>query len=285
MEEKKVVDFYHNDVFLFRLGQVSYLNVHASLAEHTHGDMLEIVFMTKGCQTYYVEDKMYVVHGGDIFITYPGEVHGSGSMPEDKASFFYLIVDVENICKEGFGLVEKECGEFLAEVKTGSGRLRKGSTVYTGSCLELLKLCKADTLLKNTRIRNCLSGMLVGLALGKPEGQAEVRRGMDIICDYIEENIKEDISIDSLAGILHVSTSWFKRCFTEAVGIPPGEYILRRKVLRCQKELESNRRNITDIAHEYGFSSSQYFSTVFKKYCGLTPSAFRANQSEKEWRK
>jgi AraC-like DNA-binding protein len=53
--------------------------------------------------------------------------------------------------------------------------------------------------------------------------------------------------------------------------MPPHEYILRCKIDRAVAQLEAGERSITDIAYDLGFSSSQYFATVFKRFTRLNP--------------
>ena len=56
----------------------------------------------------------------------------------------------------------------------------------------------------------------------------------------------------------------------------PNDYLQRLRLDRAREWLAEEGRSVTDIAFAAGFSSSQYFSHVFRKYTGLTPSRFRA---------
>jgi len=57
----------------------------------------------------------------------------------------------------------------------------------------------------------------------------------------------------------------------------PKDYLVRVRVEKAEELLRQNRRSIIDIAHSVGFNSSQYFSTVFRRYTGQTPAEFRQN--------
>jgi len=92
---------------------------------------------------------------------------------------------------------------------------------------------------------------------------------------YINENIHSNLELDELALLANLSLSRFKQKFKEVIGIPPGEYILRTKIEESKRLLRDTDRTITEIAHNLGFSSSQYFATVFKKFKNMTPSDFR----------
>jgi len=93
--------------------------------------------------------------------------------------------------------------------------------------------------------------------------------------NYINDNIHINLELDELALLANLSLSRFKQKFKEVAGIPPGEYILRTKVDASKRLLRDTDRTITEIAHYLGFSSSQYFATVFKKFKNMTPRDFR----------
>jgi transcriptional regulator GlxA family with amidase domain len=59
------------------------------------------------------------------------------------------------------------------------------------------------------------------------------------------------------------------------MGIAPAEYYLRMRVAHACKELSQTDRPVTEIGLSTGFSSSQHFSTAFKRVIGTTPRAYR----------
>ena len=75
-------------------------------------------------------------------------------------------------------------------------------------------------------------------------------------------------------AIARLSESRFKTRFKREMGVPPEEFWLRQKIERATVLLKT--RNVTEVAHELGFSSSQYFATVFKRYTRVSPSRFHA---------
>ena len=55
----------------------------------------------------------------------------------------------------------------------------------------------------------------------------------------------------------------------------PSDYAQRIRIKRCCSKLATTEESVTEIAIEFGFGTSQYFSRVFKKYLGTTPSEYR----------
>jgi AraC-like DNA-binding protein len=75
--------------------------------------------------------------------------------------------------------------------------------------------------------------------------------------------------------VARLSESRFKSRFKAEIGVPPAEYWLRQKIERATEMLKTRR--VTEVAHELGFSSSQYFATAFKRYTLMNPSRYRKN--------
>ncbi|WP_437231204.1 helix-turn-helix transcriptional regulator [Planctomicrobium sp. SH661] len=57
--------------------------------------------------------------------------------------------------------------------------------------------------------------------------------------------------------------------------MPPNDFLQRLRIKQAQTDLLETDLSITEIAFNNGFSTSQYFSTVFRKYTGDTPARFR----------
>ena len=72
-----------------------------------------------------------------------------------------------------------------------------------------------------------------------------------------------------------MSVSWFIRNFREYTGSTPTQYILSLRISNAQSLLENTSCNITEIAEIVGYDNPLYFSRLFKKQSGMSPSAFR----------
>ena len=97
---------------------------------------------------------------------------------------------------------------------------------------------------------------------------------------FISENINEKVHLCQLANRVGLSLSRFKQRFKEEAGIPPGEFILRQKIKIATKELIETDREITRIAYDLDFSSSQYFATVFRRFKDCSPTEYRRNMED-----
>ncbi len=94
---------------------------------------------------------------------------------------------------------------------------------------------------------------------------------------YFNEHYSEDISIDEYAETHHVSVSWFIRNFKQCTGSTPMQYILSKRIYNAEILLQDNTYNVTEVARIVGYDNPLYFSRIFKKAKGLSPSAYRKN--------
>ncbi len=112
---------------------------------------------------------------------------------------------------------------------------------------------------------------------------AEYINRINKVCDYIDGNIKEDMTLEMLASIAGFSQYHFHRIFAAMTGETLFSFIWRLKLERAAAALCANKSmTVTDIAAEYGFSSSAVFSRMFKKRFGYSPSAFRSRNRSQE---
>ncbi|MET3942387.1 AraC family transcriptional regulator of arabinose operon [Paenibacillus sp. PvP094] len=102
-----------------------------------------------------------------------------------------------------------------------------------------------------------------------------VMEKMSAILAYIDAHIEENITVQDLAQIAYMHPNYFIRFFKQQVGIPPIHYITGKKVDKAKELLSCTPNTITMIAEYLGFRDLYYFSRLFKKHTGLTPTEFR----------
>ncbi len=103
---------------------------------------------------------------------------------------------------------------------------------------------------------------------------------VDTAIDYMRANLSETLSIDQLVKHIGYGRSRFFDLFRANTGMTPNDYMRRLRLEVARRLLVKTSRPVTEIAFEVGFNSSQYFSTVFLQYTGLTPSSFRRREAK-----
>lgn len=92
---------------------------------------------------------------------------------------------------------------------------------------------------------------------------------------YIEKNIEEKISIDSLCQKFSVARRNFDRRFTKATGNSPLEYMQRVKIEAAKRALETTIKNVNEVMFDVGYNDIKAFREVFKRITGLTPTDYK----------
>jgi DNA-binding response OmpR family regulator len=100
--------------------------------------------------------------------------------------------------------------------------------------------------------------------------QRVVRKAMA----YLNGHYSEAFSRKDLAHHIGISDRYLTRCFRQEMGITPLEYLNRYRIRKAGELLESGQ-NVTETTFAVGFSSVSYFSRLFEKEVGLSPSAYR----------
>src|SRR5262249_52672068 len=133
----------------------------------------------------------------------------------------------------------------------------------------LLLAAQSSGTLQRLSIRNYLLRFLLDvLACAEVHQRSHPSNVIAQIADGIRSQPEKDYDLEELAARAQLSLSRFKVRFKSEMGIPPRDFILRAKVDAARDRLSNSKECVTDIAFNLGFSSSQYFATVFKRYSG-----------------
>jgi len=116
---------------------------------------------------------------------------------------------------------------------------------------------------------------------GSGENTSSVRRHqiMHQAREIILQNFDSQISLDTIAEKLDISSYYLSRIFSEESGFTLCHYITQVRLEKAVQGLRDPRRTIAEIALKTGFNDSHYFSRVFKAHFGCTPKEFRARQN------
>lgn len=93
--------------------------------------------------------------------------------------------------------------------------------------------------------------------------------------DFIKTNIASDLSIKVISEYLQVSTGHLSRSFKKSTGYTILEYITFIRIKKAIDSLENTNYHISEVAYAVGFNDPKYFSHVFRKNVGVTPTEFR----------
>lgn len=92
--------------------------------------------------------------------------------------------------------------------------------------------------------------------------------------DYLAEHYNERITLDSLASALGISVPQLKRLFREQIGQSMVAYLTALRISEAKRLIRQGQITFTQVAEAVGYENIYYFSTLFKKQTGLTPTEY-----------
>lgn len=93
--------------------------------------------------------------------------------------------------------------------------------------------------------------------------------------DFININLQRNFTLNELADEIYTNPSHLSRQFKKETNETITDFINRKRISEAKRILLSSDRQITDIANMLGYNDINYFTKVFKKFTGTTPSAFK----------
>ena len=255
------------------IGHHSTAHAISALDLHYHKDCFELTYVVQGNVRFSVDGRMYPLSGGDLFITLPDEVHDTGSAPMSLHQMYWFQINLNH--PDGFLFMSEPAIELLRErLSHLPNRVVKMDADQAAAIMSSV----FQYFRNETRLGQIQGAQLLGFFLLQVVEQADLttfRITPDIgrTMDYILEHIQEDLPLEDLAQVALLSVSRFKQKFKTEIGISPRNFINFHKV-EAAKRLLLDGASVTDVAMELNFSSSNYFSSVFRRYTSFSPSQY-----------
>jgi AraC family transcriptional regulator len=113
-----------------------------------------------------------------------------------------------------------------------------------------------------------------------PCGAADLRGAMAVselrrIEEYVEENLATSLSLQQLAQQVEMNVYCFVRAFKRSTGLPPHQYVVRRRLERAKFLLLDPEASIADIALRCGFATQSHLTAAFSRLTNVTPGEYR----------
>jgi AraC family transcriptional regulator, L-rhamnose operon regulatory protein RhaS len=261
----------------------------ARLPKHRNGG-LEIHYIVQGHLHWEIEGRPFLVPPHSVFFTFPWEKHGS-CVDFEPGHFFHFVVfrmchPTETEPKKlrldaGFGLSNSEQEEIFSRLASVRNRCFAASPDFAWAMTHLAQELTQPGLMARTKIVALSRVMLCELAKSVRSNQAHSPRnsgsvpGVLKFANELAARCSEPWTLNSMAAACRLKRTQFEVLTKELTGDTPSRLLNRFRVRQSQPPLKSSQKTITEIALDAGFSSSQYFSRIFKDLIGITPSQYR----------
>jgi AraC-like DNA-binding protein len=124
-------------------------------------------------------------------------------------------------------------------------------------------------------VARLLSATLRSHSTKRPSGSGLPKWRLKRAIDYIEAHLAETVSLADIASSTGLTRMHFAAQFKAATGLRPHEYLLRRRIERAQEMLVGDGMPVVDVALSVGFQTQSHFTTVFTRFVGQPPQAWR----------
>ncbi|CZT36685.1 AraC-like ligand binding domain-containing protein [Rhizobium sp. 9140] len=101
-------------------------------------------------------------------------------------------------------------------------------------------------------------------------------RTMQHVLNHIADNLEKPLPVEELARVSGLSRAHFSRVFSATEGMPPAEFVMRKRLQRAAKLLtQAANLSVKEISLMSGFDEPNYFAKVFRRHFGASPTEFR----------
>lgn len=250
--------------------------------EYHHHDFSKIVILIDGDLTYYIEGKAYILKPWDILFVNKNEIH---KPVVNQNKYYERIVIWLN-------------PDFMAKYAQGNNDLLKCFEVAIKNNYNLLRLnMKSIEIIKNLiqDIQNCNNSNEFGSEILKESLFVQLMvlmnrlflnsdKNRDIediqydktiegVLNYINSNLENDLSIDTIASEFFISKYYLMRKFKNQIGSSIHNYVVQKRLILA-RSLISDGLSMSSVCSRCGFNDYSSFVRAFKKVYGVSPSNY-----------
>ena len=271
MEKIESMPWYNNNRIVEKsiLYSVKFDYIEPDNIIHTHWhDYIEFQIITAGRGIVNFNGTEYWVERGDTFILSHFDCHRVMGLGEG------LRIATINVAHE---FLDNKTANFLNT--SGGGVYCKISEEELEHIIFECKKLKEDMSSKSQMVihlsRISISSIALALLRKNTIPSGNIPRKIQKITSYINKNFDKDISLENIAKEFETSANYLGKQFKNLLGITYNDYINRVRMRFACNLISSTDLSMKEIAHSAGYSSTEYFYSVFKKTIGVTPKVYR----------
>ena len=240
-------------------------------AMHAHEEHLELQYISGGRAHIRIDGKAYDVQEGDVIVYNAGVIHDERADPDCGMSFYNCgLKNFQSACLPKNHLLPQGIKPVLhSDAMADTVRaifhelyeqISQKKFRAAAVCHHLI--CALLIILENQLPHENLASWKFDAPFQRCK-------------DFIDKNFTENISVEDMSKIAHMSVSGFSHYFKKVFGLSPVQYLIRLKIGASQKLLIGTDKNITEISMELGYDNVTHFNNQFKKYVGTSPQNYR----------
>ena len=247
---------------------------------HRHNSYV-LVFFTKGSGTHEIDFDIFTIQPGSMFFLQPGQMHHWNLSADVEGFVVFYSQEMYNLY---FGQ------KTIADYPFYSSVDNKPEMVFEVSELKailpyfesLIIETQSNQLLKQDKIMNLLDIIHIEIARKYSETHLHEAHSYNVkIKNFevlLEQNFKTEKAPFFYASQLNITLKHLNRICNEMLQKTTTEVITARIILEAKRMLMDKKFTVNEIATELGFDDYSYFTRLFKKNTGMTPTDFRISK-------
>lgn len=253
------------------------------IGAHWHQEY-EIIMILEGSCLITCGKQEFFVRQGDLMIFQPNMLHAVRQNGEEHAMFDIIVFHPRLLTG---GMEDRAFLEMFQPMMSGKTKIKmpitKKHPYHEAICSMFRNACNCavfDTGLHDLLLKSELL-QLFWLLFESGSVYEEIQQEQDIcerfapVVRYIESHYTEELTVDELAAIAHLSRSYFMITFKKVMGMPVMEYVDEVRMKHVCRLLHHTDRSITEIAGQCGFRNLSNFNRRFLRAFGITPREYR----------
>lgn len=254
---------------------------------HWHQEM-EINIVKSGSALFKIGEDTVTVNEGDAVVINADRIHSIIPANDNDCIIVSVLFSPDYIFGSKDSFVTTKYREPISNNYDFPFMVVKKDAASHKAALECINQIVNDNLAKSYGYelitKGSLSKLWIWLLSVKNESRKKVlasvideERVKNSIL-YIHDHYADNLTLESLAENVNLSKSECCRCFKRAAGLTPFEYIMKHRVYVAAMKMQRGDKEaqaINDLAVLVGFNNASYFNKVFRKYIGMTPTAYR----------
>lgn len=255
---------------------------------HFH-NCLEIGYLYSGSGNYYVDDQIVPFEAPCIVIAPPNAPHANIVTNDSTCGWKWLYVDPLLLLPQLSPRLANAVSQYQHALSGVDCILPASEHPKVMTLIELIIDEMENAHVHRRHIVRelfyALFLMLLRISPTTPTEKHYVNTRLGCIApaiSYISENYMNDLSIEELSRLCHVSTSHFRRLFKQVLGWAPLDYLQVIRIERACMLLYNQENSVTDIGLQVGYPSPSSFSRQFKRIRGISPSQWRQKMRSEE---
>lgn len=255
---------------------------------------IEFHFLESGTMPYFQENKEMKLFPNHLTITRPWEAHKVGNPHIGIGKFYWVIIDLgvrrpheKWIWPEWIMLAPKDLFRLTTILRQNDESLWKADKKIRQCFQNISKVIDTDIEGSNSsRIRLLINNLLILLLdlldsdkVVLNESLTGSSRSVKLFLNELENNLSEFWTIEKMAQSAGVGLTRFTHHCKRLTNLTPMRFLTMKRLEMSKKILIENKQlSIAEVAYTCGFTTSQYYSTVFKKHEKCSPKEYRYNK-------